>query len=209
MRILWTIGAAGVLLCGCTCGGTRVDNRIDYGDDFFPETWKHPAAVWQVGNISEDATVRVKKQGNKRVLELLHDDKVVESEAYEVTTEQIALIHWWDESERFEPAVPLLKFPMSLPSEWHWEGKHYIGTRALDAEAKITATKDTLNLATGTTETVKVVLTVKTKDGSGTEKERALTFWFAPGEGPVRREYGLGQVREPRSESGKANKGES
>ncbi|MEW5883719.1 MAG: hypothetical protein AB1725_05800 [Armatimonadota bacterium] len=209
MRILWAIGAAGVLLGGCTCGGARVGDKIDYGDDFFPETWKHPAAVWQVGTMRSEATIRVRKDGNTRILELLHADRVVETEAYEVSTEQIALVHWWDDSERFEPALPLLKFPMPLPSDWEWKGEHHIGSRALDAEAKVSATKETLDLATGTTETVKVTVTLKTRDGSGTEKERTLTFWFAPGEGPVRREYGLGQVREPRSESESVNGNES
>lgn len=200
MRVLWAVGAAGVLLGGCTCGVERVGDKIDYGDDFFPQQWKHPAAVWQVGTIRSDATLRVKKDGNTRVIELLYADKVVETEVYEVTTEQIGLVSWWDESERFEPPLPLLKFPMPLPSDWEWKGKHHIGSRALDAEAKVNATKETLDLATGTTETVKVTVKVTTRDGSGTEKERTLTFWFAPGEGPVRREYGLGQVREPRSE---------
>ncbi|MER3462135.1 MAG: hypothetical protein C4342_03785, partial [Armatimonadota bacterium] len=181
MRILCAIGAAGVLLTGCTCGGGRIGDTIDYGDDFFPDTWKHPDAVWQVGTMRSDATIRVRKESNTRFLELLHADRVVESEAYEVTTEQIALVHWWDESERFEPPIPLLKFPMTLPSNWEWKGKHRIGSRALDAEAKVSAAKETLDLATGTTETVKITVTLTTKDGSGTEKERTLTFWFAPG----------------------------
>lgn len=198
MRILWVIGAAGVLLSGCTCGGARVGDRIDYNDDFFPEQWKHADAVWQVGTMRADATIRMRSEGNTRTLELLHADKVVETEAYAVSTEQVALVHWWDESERFDPPLPLLRFPMSLPNSWEWKGKHLVGSRTLDAEAKVSAAKETLDLATGTTETVKVTVTVTTKDGSGTEKERTLTFWFAPGEGPIRREYGLGQVREPR-----------
>ncbi|RMG25450.1 MAG: hypothetical protein D6724_04095 [Armatimonadetes bacterium] len=185
-------------LCGCTCGGPKIGETVDYNQEFFPEQWKHAPVLWQVGDLKADAAVELKTDGQKREIAIVYEGKVVEREGYIANTKEVALVYWIDPAERFDPPIPLLKFPMPVESEWEWKGKHIIGPRELDAQAKIKTSKDRLELAIGSVEAVKVVVTLKTLDGSGNEKERELRFWFAPGLGPVRREYGVGQVREPR-----------
>jgi hypothetical protein len=184
-------------LCGCTCG-PRIGQTIDYNQDFFPDKWQHADVLWQVGDIKGDATVQLTTEGERREIAVLYEGKIVEREGYVANNKQIALVHWIDPAERFEPPIPLLKFPMPVQSQWQWKGKHIIGPRQLDAEASIRTTKERLDSAIGAIETVKVVVELKTLDGSGNEKQRELQFWFAPGLGPIRRDYGLTQIREPR-----------
>lgn len=123
--------------------------------------------------------------------------EVLETETYRSTTSEFVLISI---DERFEPPLPLLKFPMTLGEGWEWKGELLAGGLRHRAEGKVTSSTEQLFLAnTGGIDTVKVQIKLEIDSKTPAPAKRPLTFWFARGKGIVKREIGTATSREPRT----------
>ena len=89
--------------------------------------------------------------------------------------------------EFYQPPVPLLKFPMNIGDSWEWSGKSVSGDQPHKGRAKITTSSQT--------SLVKVQVDLELESGGPNPAKRTLTFWFSPGKGVVKREFGESSSR--------------
>lgn len=176
------------------------ERELRYSDDYFPSEWKQRYATLRLANLEIPIELKLEARTTERELQLINEGVVMEKETYRVTTEGIWLVKLRDgeTGETFVPALPLLQFPMRVGDSFSWDGKMIIGNRALPTSGRIQTGAETISLATGPTEAVRVEILLELRDGSPRPAQRRLTFWFVKGEGPLRRDYGGQEIREPR-----------
>ena len=100
--------------------------------------------------------------------------------------------------ETFKPAIPLVSYPFEVGESWDWTGTASLGPNTKSASAKLVSASETLNLATGVAECVRVTASLTIDTGQGGVSKRELRFWFEPKKGMVRREFVMSSAREPR-----------
>ncbi|KAA0225276.1 MAG: hypothetical protein AKCLJLPJ_01929 [Fimbriimonadales bacterium] len=139
----------------------------------------------------------MESSADTRTLKIVANNSTLEEEVYKVTTDGISLITFGI-NETFDPPLQLLKFPMRVGDGFDWSGTFTSG-KPLPTNAEITTAAESISLATGAAQAVRVDVLLKLSDGSPQPSERRMVFWFVKGEGPVRRDFG-DDVREPRVE---------
>lgn len=140
--------------------------------------------------------------GNDVTLRLMALDEEIEVEKYRTDGSRFALVQ--AASERFEPPLPLLEFPVTKDQKLVWKGKLIIGEIGKDSSATTTITKDFLNEKGFSGEAVKSSIELLFDGGGPKESVRELTFWFVPGKGIVKRTFDKGSTRVPPSPPGSA-----
>lgn len=103
--------------------------------------------------------------------------------------------------ERYDPPIPLVRYPVKAGEVWKWKGKIIQGGVTYGGQADISAETYTLNMASGQFESLQVLVELKIDAGSPEAAERNLKFWFVPQRGLMRREFGASSIREPRPET--------
>lgn len=99
--------------------------------------------------------------------------------------------------ETYEPAIPLLKFPMSAGDRWTWEGQARAGSEVTRATADISTSESTEWICGASVDAVKATVDVRLIPSRGAPIEREMVFYFAPGKGLFKREFGTSSIREP------------
>jgi len=100
--------------------------------------------------------------------------------------------------ERYEQALPLLKFPMNVGDTWSWTGSMVAGDEPHKASATVTTSSETILLpATGSVPSILVVVDLAIEGGGPKPATRKLRFWFVPGKGLLKRQFGSASSREP------------
>lgn len=120
----------------------------------------------------------------------------VEREKYAVSPQALSLVS--GPAESYEPAVPLLMFPFKVGDSYSYKGSQTIGRVSRPATAKISTAEETLNLETGNFGTIRVTVNMHVETGTPGGTDSEFKFWFKPGGGMVRREFGFSSTREPR-----------
>lgn len=100
--------------------------------------------------------------------------------------------------ESFSPPIPLIRYPLTVGEEWQWTGTAGLGPNLKQATATLTSSNDTLNLATGMADCVRISVDLVVATGGPGQSKRPLKFWFEPGKGIVKREFAYSSTREPR-----------
>lgn len=141
--------------------------------------------------------LRQERQGADLTLVLEAHGETFDRESYREADDSFAVS--LAAGERYEPPIPLLKFPLRVGSEWDWKGsmtaaglkKEATGTIATDDD-KVVVGEVPLNAVK-----VSVNLDIEANPPDGPKAKRTLTFWFAPGKGVIKRAFGSATVREP------------
>lgn len=103
--------------------------------------------------------------------------------------------------ETFEPAIPIARFPFRVGEAWEWTGTAGLGPILKPATAKLSSSKDKLNLATGVAECILISADLDVKVSEKSQSKRILKFWIEPGIGVVKRDFAMSSTREPRPET--------
>ncbi|MFZ4508440.1 MAG: hypothetical protein ACOYON_12170 [Fimbriimonas sp.] len=143
-----------------------------------------------------NVALKQEQKGTKTHLLLLAHDEVFEHELYDSSPTAFRLENASDNV--YTPGIDLLRFPLAFGDQWDWKGKETVGGISRNASAGITTVADKLYIDGVPVETVQVSVDLKLEaEGSGPVAHRKLAFWFAPGKGVIRREFGSASVRQP------------
>ncbi|MGE0002373.1 MAG: hypothetical protein AB7F50_05940 [Fimbriimonadaceae bacterium] len=129
-----------------------------------------------------------------KILVLAHDE-TLEEESYVVGESEFLFESL--SGERFQPPIPIVRFPFKVGDGWDWTGEAYLGPNGRAATAKVTTNRDQLNLASGNLDTVQVSINLVVQTSKTVNADRKLQFWIKPKAGIVRREFGSSSLREP------------
>lgn len=139
------------------------------------------------------------KKDLSTTLTLAVHDEPFEVESYRSMSDSFELVS--AAGETFTPPLDLLRFPLEVGSTWDWKGTMGFGS-AYPATAVVTTANDSLDLGVPTS-SIKVLVAI-TIEANGPDKlpaHRDLSFWFVPGKGVVKRDFGAGSIRQPLSKS--------
>lgn len=142
-------------------------------------------------------TLKRIQSGSRVLFEIVAKSEVLEEEIY--LSDDKAFRFASLTGETFEPAIPLIRYPMTVGESWDWSGSAGLGPTVKPATARITSSMEKLNLVTGVAECVRVTAELEVKTGQSGISKRPLKFWIEPGKGIVKREFAYSSTREPRS----------
>lgn len=162
-----------------------------------------PDAELILAGTALDVAIRPSRSGDRFTVSLLSHDRALERERYTSTKTGFAVLE--AAGETYDPPVTLLRFPMEVPSDWDWSGVVRSGVDDQPASATVQTRTETLNEPGGPYRTVRIDVglhlgaVVKTgTTGATAPVTRTLTWWIAPGQGIIRREFGTVSSRGPR-----------
>ncbi|MCW5946201.1 MAG: hypothetical protein KIT74_04145 [Fimbriimonadales bacterium] len=196
---------------GCSCSGKGTGSPIGASEELFPSaSGKQPITLNLGGIMLDRAELEVESKGNSRTLRILNEGVEIEREVYRVDSSGISLESLGTGSgDQFDPPLTLIRFPAKKGDSVEWEGSYRYGNiRAVNAKATSTTQTEQVSLATGSAEAIRVTVELELSDGSPNPAKRKLDFWFVNGSGPVKRDFGLNQTREPRVPTPTDNKPE-
>jgi hypothetical protein len=126
---------------------------------------------------------------------LLAHEEEIEREQYRLSDKEFDLVT--ADSDKFQPPLPLLRFPMKTGDSWEWKGTMKEGETDRPTTARITSFSTDLVLANLHNQAVKIVADLSISSGTPVPAQRTLTFWFTAEGGVVKREFGAGSARMP------------
>lgn len=153
--------------------------------DLTPDALYSSKAEYHLSGLVLPVELRRKLDGNLVKFELIAEGTPIDTEVYLSDDKAFGLKEM--NMESYEPAIPLLKFPMHIGDTWEWKGAQESGGRNHKSWAKITSTIETLP---NQVETVKVTVDLFVDSNAGKASERNLVFWFTKGRGIIKRTYG-------------------
>lgn len=202
MRGLFLAALAVLALAGCDgkSGGTDLKQqgtgaRLSGPEDLKPDASPGENAKLVIRGTEIPVTVAHTRRDDHVVLAMQAHGEELESELYKVGASDFSLVS--AAGETYAPAIPLIWFPLNVGDVKTWKGTMATGGEKRNAEATITTASDTLADVAGSPSVIRVVVKLKLDNGTPTMAERDLTFWFAPGRGVLKREFGRGLTREP------------
>jgi hypothetical protein len=160
---------------------------------YFPHT---PGDCWDMEMRGEGSVEKIKllvlkdprsSDNSRFILETSRDGKLVQRDTYSVDEHGIAFVGSGIDTETvIEPAMPILRLPVSSGDHWDWTGKFKSGKTEYQAVASFAvAGPDSVTTAAGVFQAFRVDqhLTVKTP---GQDIATNTTLWFAPKVGLVK-----------------------
>jgi len=190
-----------VVLCfsllGMGCHGSKVSGeRYPSRVDFKPAAVRTDPTTLLLAGTPYPVTVKPFERGDDIRFDFVSHDEVFESELYEQTATMFFVIEAAD--ERYVPAMPILRFPLTIGDSWKWEGEIVSSGISYKAGATITTGSEDLYFSGMKHHTVRVLVRISLEANPGKSPlERELTFWFEPGKGIIKREFGSASEREP------------
>ncbi len=144
--------------------------------------------------------VRADDDGKNLNIKLMVADETSATEKYAYDSSGFRFVG--TDAETYDPPIPLVHYPLVADAPWHWAGTIRLGDQSYPAEADIKAKAEDLNITAGHFNTYLVEVELSFDGGAPEKSKRRLRFWFDPGKGVVKREFGLNSSREPRLNSG-------
>lgn len=195
MRLVWLVALTAALLgCGCDKGARSQGPSLRDSAVFKPDSLPGEKAKLVLAGTELPVEVKRRSEGKEVVLELWAHDEIVQQERYLSEPAAFSLLRAG--GEHYDPALPLLKFPMNVGDAWEWKGQLTAGDIHRPATAKITSASAQVYVPEPET-AVKVSVEITLDSGAPTPAMRTLTFWFVEGRGVIKREFGAGSAREP------------
>lgn len=201
LRLRQTWQAAGIALC-LACQACSPSPPAPKGASYasvseLGATTPIPEAVEL--NFDTPPSLRVQAEtvveGDEMTILLTAFGEVLERERYRFGATEFTLVEAAGES--YKPALPLMQFPFTVGSAWKWEGDVLLGERPIPAMAKISSETDSVTLEGFDGEAVRINVALSIESGGPNPAERTLTFWFVPGKGILKREFGKASSRMP------------
>lgn len=196
MRLpLLALALAAVAGCGCKPdggpgGGPTLRDAATFKADALPGE----KARLVLAGTEIPVDVKRREVGTEVVLELWAHGQIVQQERYATTRDAFSLRTAG--GEHYEPALPLVKFPMDVGAHWDWSGTMTAGERNHAAKGTVTTSSEQVYVPAPET-AVKVQVALELESGGPQPAKRTLTFWFVEGRGVVKRAFGAGSAREP------------
>ena len=187
---------ASAILIGCRYGASSVDpgsKAMQNVKEYAPKAAEPRQAKFVFDTIELPVVWESKQEGGEVIYTFRAKDNTEfdqEREVYEVNDTLVALKQAGGET--YSPPLPILKAPMDIGDTWQWSGTMSFGDVSHNATASIATTKDTIIAYP-----LKVTVSLQSESGGLTPATRSLTFWFGPGQGVVRREFGAASGRRP------------
>lgn len=181
------------LLSGCTPKPNGVPNDNGGGaevaslDNLKPAEGSSKAKLVP-GGIEIPVEMTTKWDGDLVSISLTTHGQVVEEEVYSFADNSVLLRE--AASETYRPPLEVLRAPFKFGASWEWKGTVSFGEVERKADAKIFANQDTMF-------PIRVTAELNIDGGGLQPARRILTFWFEPGKGVVKREFGAGLTRIP------------
>lgn len=192
MLILAALGLVG-------CRSTKASTGFpiaSYGA-LMPDRFVETECSLELAGSKYKAEVKLTRSGNELQIDLVYNDTVIESERYLSTEDQFAVIDAG--GERYEPPIPLIKYPMHVGDDWEWNGKVRFGPTPDAGSAKVKTSSEDMTIEGGTVHNVVHIEVSRSIDSGlpGSVSTRKLEFWIAPKLGVVKRSFGTESMRYP------------
>lgn len=194
------------LCVGCGCNRTSgvsggpspssgTGKKYPLVSDVAPKGKYSPHAKLTLGR---DMTVVVdvdqKEQANDLLVDLTAHGQSFEKEIYRSDGNAFYLVN--AVGVEYQPPIKLLQFPLQVGDSWPWTGKLLNAGHSNNGTATITTSADRLLLPGAPADTILVEVKLEIDNGTPTWAQRKLAFWFLPGKGIVRRNFGT-SARDP------------
>ena len=195
---------AGAALIAASCAkGKVIDNNpvtgtgasINQRDDLKPTARPGTEARLILAGFETPVQIETRTSGSLFTIELRAHGEIFEEESYEDLPQQFAVR--MAAGERYDPAVPILKFPMRVGDTWEWSGRMFTADQSRSAKATIRTSEDKVTEAPGAPGAVKVEVAFRIDNGTDEWAQRSLTFWFVGDQGLLKRDFGIASTRLP------------
>lgn len=198
--LLLAVGLVFTLACdnktATTVVEVRTEGRLIQGKlELRPDASPGAKARMVLGSLAFPVEVKLTPSPDKVAIELWAHEQPFEEEVYSNPSDGFGLID--AAGERYEPPVPLLKFPLRVGDSWDWKGKMVTGDTSRTASAKIITRDDLLRVGPETHKALAVDVDLEMHSGGPKPAKRKLIFWFVPEKGVMKREFGVSTSREP------------
>lgn len=150
-----------------------------------------------LAGTSYPVEVRRSANGDKITFDLINHGESIDRENYILNSSGFQIAQ--GAGLTYEPAIPLVLFPMNVGDKWEWKGEVVAGTERQAAHASMTSEAESLNLESGFYDGFKVAVSL-TLGSAEPPIEKRMSFWFVPKQGIVKREFGTTSTRGPISE---------
>lgn len=198
-----TLAVIGLGVWGCDKGQKVVGGRQSLPSSFSrqeelkPETFPYDEGYLVLAGTQIPVTLEESKEGNILTFAVKANGALIEREQYQ--SDESGFRFLGGPGITFQPAIPLVRYPMKSDEKWEWSGKMVQSGSTYDAKAEIAAKSELLNTAAGEFMTLMIQVDLKLDVGTKEPAVRSLKFWIAPGDGVIRREFGASSTREPRA----------
>jgi len=191
---------AALLAHGCQHANRSNGPPINAYRDIKPDSLTQKRCSLELAGSKYQAEIRQTKQGDQVQIDLMALGQVIESERYESNDTTFSVVDAG--GERYDPPIPLLKYPMNVGDEWDWSGNIVTGPEPHKTKAKIATTNEDMTINGGTVHNVvRVEVLLSIESGRPSEPStRKLKFWIAPDMGVVKRSFGDYSTRGPLDE---------
>lgn len=156
------------------------------------------AALVLAGTVVPVDVQRVEERPGDVAFRLVAHGQLVEEERYRLETHSFSIVSAAGES--YKPPIPLLANPIEAKKPWVWQGSLTSGVEHRNARADLVAIDERLNLPGGPYDSIRVDVELSIEGVGPQPAKRKLAFWFAPGKGIVKRDFGSSSTRAPLSE---------
>ena len=136
-----------------------------------------------------------KRSGEVLIFKLDAFGQTVEEEVYRLSDRSFSVERVSD--ELYDPPIPLIEYPAHSGERYEWAGEMVSGEQSRQAKANIELLGDRLNMFGGQFESLHVMVNLQMESGGPDPAVRTMSFWFVPGKGMVKREFGFSSTREP------------
>lgn len=191
IRVALLLGLC-VALGGCV--NARTGSPL-HSKDYHPTKLGETSAMMDFAGTKIPAQLEEKLEGNLYTIDVVAHGELLESEVYRSDSTQFS-IHTIL-SEEYRPVLPLLTFPLAVPSQGKWSGSISSGGMSRKATASIKRYDSSLKIPDFMMPTLAVDVELRI-DGGGPEPSiRQLKFQFANEKGLIYREFGTELSRTP------------
>lgn len=150
-----------------------------------------------LAGTSYPVEVRRSVDGDKITFDFVNHDETIDRENYILDSSGFQIAQ--GAGLTYEPAIPLVLFPMNVGDKWEWKGEVVAGSERQVAHASMTSEAESLNLESGFYDGFKIQVSLSLQS-AGPPIEKRMSFWFVPKQGIVKREFGTTSTRGPLSE---------
>lgn len=200
MRGYLSLGFLTYLMLGCQPAAPRLGADSSGMEirfqDLMPDAKPGKQGELTLGGTLLPVQILSQKHDNLFEIDSLSHDVVVAKEVYQDRMDTFSLEAVGDEI--MIPPIPVLRSPMKVGDSWTWQG-HCIGQADHTAKATIASRSDKIYSGLSELESVVVEMDLQIEVPNSTAQRR-FVFWFVPGKGLLKREFGSASVRQPLSQ---------
>lgn len=199
--MLLTALGGGFLLGGChsapeAAPAGAIGPRLSSSASLDPAAAPEPHEVLTLAGDKIPVEVAARQSNGALTLLIQAHGSVFDREEYRNDLDSFGLSY--AAGERYEPPIPLLRFPMNVGQAWSWKGTMTESAAPIRAHADVRTSMSKLAIGGTPQSAVQVEVALYLQENPQEDpKRRDLTFWFVEGKGVARREFGTESARGP------------